>query len=71
MTSGLPATFVSMTKLLPLSLFGGSEPVVIYLRHSMIVYQSVKKCTVFPDPFLPQISVRGFMNSIFWKFYGE
>ena len=53
----------------PPLLFGGRSPVVAYLRHSMIVYESnsinrliyeVRDVrTVFPDPLQPTIRVKG------------
>lgn len=43
----------------PPLLFGGSSPVVMYLRHSIIV--------VFPDPFAPTIRVRGPSNLRVWS----
>jgi hypothetical protein len=45
---------------------GGSSPVVMYFRHSMIVYDKlygrVRRSTVFPEPLWPTIRVRGGRN---------
>ena len=51
LTSELPLTFGSFTKYWPLRVPGGSVPVSMYLRHSMIV--------VLPQPFEPTIIVSG------------
>ena len=53
-TSFSPAMLGSWTKDAPLAAFGGSSPVVTYLRHSMIV--------VLPEPLVPTMRVSGAWN---------
>ena len=53
-TSERPAIFGSCTKDWPDEAPGGSEPVMMYLRHSMMV--------VLPQPFSPTMTVSGLAN---------
>ena len=70
LTSGVPAILGSMTKLFPRSVDGGSAPVVMYFKHSMMVW--VNACgTVLPQPFLPWMRVIGWRKLIFWRTVGS